>query len=236
MPAKNTIKTYVDHTYYHIYNRGVEKRRIFEDDKDYLAFLGCLKLYLTSPKPIDRRIVITLQGETLSDSKTIYCPSRQPNNHEKTIELVAYCLMPNHFHLMLRSIERDSMPRFMRSLATRYSMYFNEKYERVGSLFQGPYKAVMIEQENQFLWVTKYIHRNPLSLSSYKSYKERPCKLSEYPYSSYKNYLGQIHQTWIHSENILTYFSQTNPRNTYQNFVEESIPDQKENTFLALDS
>ena len=234
MPAKNSIKTYVDHTYYHIYNRGVEKRTIFEDEKDYLAFLGCLKLYLTPPKPIDRRIVaITLQGETLSDSKTIYCPSRQPNNHEKTIELVAYCLMPNHFHLMLRSIERDSMPLFMRSLATRYSMYFNKKYERVGHLFQGIYKAVMIEQENQFLWVTKYIHRNPLSLPLYK---DDPCKLINYPYSSYKNYLGVIHQDWVHPENILTYFSTTNPRNTYQNFVEEPLANQKENSYLALDT
>ena len=233
MPAKNSIKTYVDHTYYHIYNRGVEKRSIFEDDKDYLTFLGCLKLYLTPPKPTDHRLAITLQGENLTDTKTIYCPSRQPNNHEKTIELVAYCLMPNHFHLLLRSIERDSMPRFMRSLSTRYSMYFNKKYERIGSLFQGPYKAVIIEQENQFLWVSKYIHRNPLSLTSYR---ERTCKLSEYPYSSYKNYLDIVHQTWIHPENILTYFSKENPRNSYQNFVEEPIADEVENSYLTLES
>jgi putative transposase len=232
MPAKNSIKTYVDHTYYHVYNRGVEKRNIFEDEKDYLAFLGCLKLYLTPPKPIDRRLSITLQGQTLADTRTIYCPSRQPNNHEKTIELVAYCLMPNHFHLVLRSIERDSMPRFMRSLATRYSMHFNKKYERVGSLFQGRYKAVMIEQENQFVWATKYVHRNPLSLASYK---DRPSKLSEYPYSSYKNYLRAIHQSWVHPENILASFSQTNSRNTYQNFVEEPFANQTENDSLTLD-
>lgn len=232
MPAKNSVKTYVDHTYYHIYNRGVERRIIFEDDKDYLAFLGCLKLYLTPPKPIDRRINITLQGETLSDTKTIYAPSRQPNNHQKTIELVAYCLMPNHFHLLLRSIERDSMPRFMRSLATRYSMHFNKKYERVGSLFQGTYKAVMIENENQFIWVSKYIHRNPLSLASYK---EKPCKLADYPYSSYNNYLGIIHQAWLHPENILVNFSKTNPRQTYQNFVEEPLANKKEYSHFTLD-
>ena len=233
MPAKNSIKTFVDHTYYHVYNRGVEKRDIFLDDKDYLAFLGCLKLYLTPPHPVDRRIAITLQGETLSNTnKVIYCPSRQPNNHEKTIDLVAYCLMPNHFHLLFRSIEKDSMTKFMRSLATRYSMHFNKKYERVGSLFQGPYKAVMVEHENQFLWVTKYIHRNPLTLSLYK---ENPCKLAEYPYSSYKNYLGDIHQSWLHPENILVYFSKTNPRNTYQRFVEEQTSDLNENGFLTLE-
>jgi len=227
MPSRNVIKTYVDHTYYHIYNRGVEKRQIFLDKQDYTAFLGCLKLYLTPPQSIDHRFAHTLQGETLSDTKITYAPSRKPNNHEKTIELAAYCLMPNHFHLLIRSIERDSMPRFMRSLATRYSMYFNKKYDRVGSLFQGPYKAVMIEQENQFLWITKYIHRNPLSLSP---------TLIDYPYSSYPNYLNQIHQTWIHPENILTYFSQTNPRLTYQVFVEEPLAHQQENSYLMLEN
>lgn len=233
MPAKNSVKTFVDHTYYHVYNRGVEKRDIFLDDKDYLAFLGCLKLYLTAPQPVDRRFAHTLQGETLSDTKIIYAPSRQPNNHEKTIELVAYCLMPNHFHLLLRSIKKDSMTRFMRSLATRYSLHFNKKYERVGGLFQGIYKAVMIEHENQFLWITKYIHRNPLSLTLYK---DDPCKLSNYPYSSYKNYLGIIRQTWLHPENIITYFSKNNPRNSYRNFVEEQpFGDIKANQHLTLD-
>jgi len=231
MPAKNRNKTFVDHTYYHVYNRGVERRTIFEDEKDYLAFLGCLKLYLTPPTPIDRRFSHALQGQALSNTKkVIYTPSRQPDNHEKTIELVAYCLMPNHFHLLLRSIEKDSMSRFMHSLSTRYSMHFNKKYERVGSLFQGPYKAVMIEQENQFLWVSKYIHRNPLSL-----YRARPCKLVDYPYSSYKNYLGTIHQPWVRPENILTYFSQTNPRNSYENFVEEPLTNESENSFLTIE-
>lgn len=233
MPAKNSIKTYVDHTYYHVYNRGVEKRCIFEDEKDYLTFLGCLKLYLTPPKPVDHRIAITLQGETLSDQKVIYCPSRQPNNHEKTIELIAYCLMPNHFHLLLRSIERDSMTRFMRSLATRYSMHFNKKYDRVGTLFQGPYKAVMIENESQFKWVTKYIHRNPLSLPLFK---EQTNKLANYPYSSYKNFLGIIHQSWIHPENIIFNFSKTNPKDSYQAFVEEPLSNTKENSHLTLDT
>jgi putative transposase len=233
MPPKNSQKTFVDHAYYHIYNRGVEKRDIFLDKQDYTAFLGCLKLYLTPPTPIDRRFTHTLQGSSLSDTKTIYAPSRQPNNHEHTIDLIAYCLMPNHFHLMLRSIEKDSMTKFMRSLATRYSLYFNKKYDRVGRLFQGIYKAVMIEQENQFLWTTKYIHRNPLSLTLYE---DDPCKLVDYPYSSYKNYLGTIHQDWIHPENILSYFSNTNSKNSYKNFIEEPITNQKENSYLTLDN
>jgi putative transposase len=227
MPPKNRNKIFVDHTYYHVYNRGVNKQSIFENRDDYLTFLGCLKLYLTPPEVVDRRFAVTLQGSSLSDTtKTLYAPSRAPNNHEKTIELIAYCLMPNHFHLMLRSIERDSMSRFMKSLSTRYSMYFNKKYARVGPLFQGVYKAVMIEHEAQFLWLTKYIHQNPHNIVK---------NLADYPYSSYANYLGTIHQSWIHPENILAYFSKTNRRNTYQNFVEEPLDHQQENKYLALD-
>src|SRR3989339_1181107 len=104
MPSRNIRKTYVDHTYYHIYNRGVEKRKIFLDQQDYATFLGCLKLYLTPPQTIDRRFAHTLQGETLLDTKTVFAPSRQPNNHTNSIDLVAYCLIPNHFHFLLRSI------------------------------------------------------------------------------------------------------------------------------------
>lgn len=220
MPSKNRIKTYVSDSYYHIYNRGVEKRIIFEDDEDYTVFLACLKLYLDPPKPVDRRFSITLQGPSPTDTSTqIYAPCRQPNNHYGKVELVAYCLMPNHFHLCIKQADRRDMDHFMRSLATKYAMYFNKKYARVGSLFQGRYKAVLIETEEQFTYLTKYIHQNPLKLASYK---DRPRQLGQYSFSSYPNYLKLRHQSWINPENILTYFSFSNPHNSYQNFVEES--------------
>lgn len=214
MPPKNSLKIYVDDSYYHIYNRGVAKSVIFEDHDDYVSFLADLKFYLS---PIPEHF----KGSTLKvtkDEKTyIYYPSQQPKNHTGKIELVAYCLMPNHFHLCIRQTDKTAMTNFMRSLSTKYSMYFNKKYERVGPLFQGIYKAVLITEEQQFLYLTKYIHRNPLSLV-----ENNVSELSEYPYSSYRNYLGIIHQSWVHTENVLTYFSKTNPKNTYQAFVEES--------------
>lgn len=214
MPAKNSVKTYVDDSYYHIYNRGAGKHPIFEDHDDYVAFLADLKFYLT---PIPSRF----KGSSLKvikDDKTYtYYPSQQPSNHTNTINLIAYCLMPNHFHLCIRQTDKMAMSSFMRSLATKYSMYFNKKYHRTGHLFQGIYKAVLIDKEQQFLYLTKYIHRNPLNIVGGK-----PKNLSDYNYSSYRNYLGIIHQDWVHTDNILTYFSQTNPSNTYQSFVEES--------------
>lgn len=221
MPAKNRIKTYVDDGYYHIYNRGVAKNQIFLDHDDYIAFLADLKFYLS---PIPKHF----KGSTLKvtqNSKTYtYFPSQQPKNHEGKIDLIAYCLMPNHFHLCIRQTDKKSMTNFMRSLSTKYSMYFNKKYERVGSLFQGTYKAVLITEEQQFLYLTKYIHRNPLQLVG-----NNPKNLINYSYSSYQNYLDIIRQEWIHKDNILTYFSKNSPRNSYQNFVEES-PSEIENT------
>lgn len=214
MPPKNSLKIYVNDSYYHIYNRGVAKCRIFEDHDDYISFLADLKFYLS---PIPKHF----KGLSLKVSKEekiyTYFPSQQPKNHAGKVELVAYCLMPNHFHLCIHQTDKVTMTNFMRSLATKYSMYFNKKYERVGSLFQGVYKAVLISDEQQFLYLTKYIHRNPLELIG-----NDPRKLIGYSYSSYRNYLGVIHQNWIHSENVLSYFSKTNSNHTYKSFVEES--------------
>lgn len=220
MPAKHSLKTYAPNAYYHLYNRGVEKRTIFQDEQDYQVFLSYLKLYLTPPH---------FKGDSLKIQRgsQIYFRSQQPKNYHQQITLLAYCLMPNHFHLMVHQQNKDDINHFMRSLLTKYSMYFNQKYDRVGKLFQGVYKAVLIDNERQFLYLTKYIHRNPLPIL-----RESPLK--SYSYSSYPNYLGLRQQKWIHPENILSYFSRTNPNNSYQTFVEESPIDLP--THLTLES
>lgn len=210
MPAKNSIKEYEPNGFYHIYNRGVEKRAIFVDVDDYKKFLSYLKLYLDKPN---------LQGLTLKDETghTI-SPSRKLCNFNEEIELEAYCLMPNHFHFLIHQHEERSIARFMQALITKYSMYFNKKYKRVGGLFQGRYKTVRIIGEEQYTYVSKYIHRNPLDLPTGSD----PEGLQNYKYSSYGNYLGLFQQSWVKTEDILSYFSKTNPRNTYQAFVEET--------------
>lgn len=210
MPCKNTLKDYEVGGYYHIYNRGVNKRLIFKDQKDYSTFLSYLQFYLSPIAP-------DLQGSSLKVS-----PSRTLNNYHHEIELISYCLMPNHFHLMVKQNTEYGINHFMRSLCTKYSRYFNTRYKRVGHLFQGIYKAVRIYDEYQFTYLTKYIHRNPLSLSTFK---DDPRRLQRYKYSSYGNYLHLFTQPWVHVQDILSYFSQTNPHLSYQNFVEESEPD-----------
>ena len=91
-------------------------------------------------------------------------PSRLSKNHAEEIDLLAYCLMPNHFHLLVYQEKINSMNHFLRSVATKYAMFFNRKYDRTGHLFEGIYKAVLVETEEQLIYLSKYIHRNPVEL------------------------------------------------------------------------
>ena len=217
MPSRNVIKVYIENGYYHIYNRGVEKRIIFKDTQDYKVFLTYLKEYLSPPpKPEDIKTIFILQGESFKGIK------RQPKNYYKEIELISYCLMPNHFHLLIKQVSKYSIEKFIRSLATRYSVFFNKKYNRVGSLFQGPYKAVLISSENYLLHLSRYIHLNP----------------SEYTddlinsYSSYAVYLGLRRTNWVNSDIVLNYFNKPVVKdfikvNTYKRFVEKYKKDSR---------
>ena len=205
MPSKNALKEYEPGGTYHLYNRGVNKRLIFKDAKDYSTFLSYLQFYLTIPD---------LRGQSPKVP-----PSQRLKNYASEIELLAYCLMPNHFHLMLKQNSDHGISHFMSSVITKYVRYFNTRYKRIGPLFQGRYKAVRITGEYQFTYLTKYIHRNPLALPALG---DSPLRLSQYKYSSYGNYLRLFTQVWVHPEDILVYFSKTNPRLTYQNFVEGS--------------
>ncbi|MEA3355450.1 MAG: transposase [Patescibacteria group bacterium] len=215
MPSKNALKIYKEDSYYHIYNRGVAKANIFKDKKDYKVFLDYLKIYLS---PVD------LQGESLKVS-----PSRELKNYSDEIILVAYCLMPNHFHLLIHQKNKDSINYFMRSLATKYSRYFNTRYDRVGPLFQGVYKAVKVDNEDQLVYLTKYIHRNPINILPTRRV------LVGYKYSSYGNYLGLFKQVWVKPNMILGLFSASNKLFSYKSFVEELEEDYSSINKIVLD-
>lgn len=207
MPAKNSRKTYVENGYYHIYNRGVEKRPIFLDQQDYGVFLSYLKEYLL---PKDEKSLF----QKLSDPNTSYKEKDKIlkllrlNNFNKDIILLAYCLMPNHFHFFIKQKSLGAIDKFMNSLGTRYTMYFNRKYKRVGSLYQNVYRAVLVNTEKQFLYLSKYIHKQALALQS-----NQPC--------SFSDYLGLRKTSWVHPEEILSYFSKTNALLSYENFILE---------------
>ncbi len=227
MPRKNSIKTYIKNGYYHVYNRGVEKRTIFEDEQDYIVFLRFLKEYLL---PLGHEGLIKLSEIT---------PRRKPINCYNKVKLLAYCLMPNHFHLMIKQLPKDGLKIFMHTVCTNYSMYFNRKYNRIGPLYQGPYKAVLIMDEPYYLHITRYIHRNPLDLPSARA---RPLQyMREYPYSSYGYYLKGSGPDWLNVKPILSQFRTARsqfPKDilSYQAFVEKYKQNDKDKLErLALD-
>lgn len=106
------------------------------------------------------------------------------------VAIVAYVLMPNHFHLLIRPRSEDSLSRYMHRLGTSFTMYFNARYERSGSLFQGRFKAVVMESTEQLLHVSRYIHGNPVKAKMEHTLEERMRLLELYSWSSYPDYVG----------------------------------------------
>ena len=219
MPARDSVKQYVEGGFYHVYNRGVERRRIFLDDQDYRSFLHLLKFYLSQPQGSEDHPLKELTG-------FVPIRPRPLTTLYKKVELLCYCLMPNHFHLLLHQLDRDGMEKLLRSLLTTYAMYFNRRYERIGHLFQGTYKAAFVENDNYLLHLSRYIHQNPPLKKGY---------LDQYPYSSYPNYLWEKESEWLNTDLILSFFARPkidklalNGLKGYKQFVEAYRPDPKE--------
>src|SRR3989338_9403043 len=149
MPAKNSIKVYAENSYYHIYNRGVEKRSIFQDAQDYGVFLSYLKDYLTPKNEGELQNKLSAPNTSYKEKDKILKLLRL-NNFYGEITLLAYCLMTNHFHFFVKQKSALSIDKFMQSLCTRYTMYFNRKYRRVGSLFQAVYLLIKVYPQTSF--------------------------------------------------------------------------------------
>lgn len=210
MPAKNIVKNYHEDGYYHVYNRGVEKRDIFKDDQDCHVFLRCIKLYLSSRQTIEEL------GET-----EIKVRRFMNLNLEQEVDLLCFALMPNHFHLLLKNKSERGIKTFMQRLTTAYVMYFNRKYKRVGPLFQNIYKASFASHDSYMLHLSRYIHNNSLKIKSNKIKFEDYC--------SYQYYVGDRKAEWLKTEMIFSYFqSSVEPKDivvSYKKFVEMDIAD-----------
>ncbi len=171
--------------WYHCFNRGVEKRKVFEDEHDANRFL--MLLYLAnSTESVD---LYNIRKPKLE--KTLLEDRGDP-----IVSIGAYCLMPNHFHLLLKEIKDGGITSLMRRVGIAYAMYFNAKYERVGNLFLKPFRSRHIGTDRYFQKVIQYIHCNPVQIyePDWKSGKVRNMsaleqKLTAYPYSSLQSYL-----------------------------------------------
>jgi len=167
MPYRTT--PLINSHYYHVFNRGVEKRKIFLNNRDFSRFLKTLSFY---------------QNENVKHRFS--WRDRSGKNTENTTnitDIIAYCLMPNHFHLLLKQTKKEGITTLLRRSCNSYTKYFNTKHKRIGPLFQGVFKAKLIESDEQLIHTMRYIHLNPFV----KKPRTRPL---DYPYSSYNEYLG----------------------------------------------
>ncbi|MBI2673760.1 MAG: transposase [Candidatus Zambryskibacteria bacterium] len=177
--------TFAPGEFYHLYNRGTEKRKIFLNRQDYERFLSLL--YLANGMA---RVDIKRQGSTLSELLT-------QDRDEKLVDICAYCLMPNHFHLIVRETKDYGISKFMQKLITGYTMYFNKAHERNGALLQGKFKSEHANSDRYLNYLIAYLHLNPIKLFD-PTWKEHGIKdqeraekfLDDYVYSSFLDYSG----------------------------------------------
>ena len=201
MPGRYLQRNFKPKTCHHIFNRGSFKQKIFRKKKDYDVFVDILKYYLKHP--------------TLSPlSKLSNIKLKKTRKTTKPYKLLAYCLMPNHFHLLLLQKEiSPTLSDFLKRVSVTYAMYFQHQYQHSGSLFQGKFKSVQVSRDEQLLYVSKYIHLNPVKLEGSDP--------SSYPYSSLADYLKTSNKNWIHPQIIFQeYFSDSHdPRLEYKDYV-----------------
>lgn len=200
---------------YHIYNRGVEKRPVFLEKNNYLRFSGNLFDFNNTVSVLPSNVRFMLRKPaTANTDNLIHCLEVQLLNsvmkRKPLVEILAFCLLPNHFHLLLRQLTDGGIVKFMQKLGTGYTNYFNQKYDRVGSLFQGRFKATLIQKESHFLYMPYYIHLNPLDLieSQWREGKinnvSKAIKfLENYRWSSFQDYIGKLNFPLVTQRNFL---------------------------------
>ena len=180
--------------YYHIFNRGVAKMQIFNNFHDYNRFIKTMLYYaVEGPKP----------------RLSIFAPTTTILNDNKIVDIICYCLMPNHFHFLLKQKRDGGITEFISKLSNSYTKYFNVKNERVGPLLQGEFKSVHVDTDEQLIHLSRYIHLNPLVGYVTKN-------LDDYRWSSYPEYTGEVDRKTCAKEIVLDLFKS---KEDYINFV-----------------
>ncbi|MEK7572385.1 MAG: transposase [Patescibacteria group bacterium] len=211
--------------FYHIYNRGTDKRIIFNETSDYYRFLILLYLCNSNLK-VDLGDYLR-QGQTLSELLNL-------ERNETLVEIGAYCLMPNHFHILINEKSEGGISLFMQKLMTAYTMYFNKKYNRNGTLFQGRFKGSHVQKDNYLKYLFAYIGLNPVKLIE-KNWKEEGIKnlirvkifLFNYKFSSFLDHCGfnRKEKSILDMENFPQYFKY---RKEFKDFISDWLNFRKE--------
>lgn len=192
---------------YHVYNRGVEKRPLFLTKWDSNRFLEIINYYRFINCPVKYSYFKLMSGDKKEDVL-----KNLEETSGKWVDILAFCLMPNHVHFLLKQLEDNGISKFMAKIQNSFSHFFNVKQERVGHLFQGSFKAVKIESDEQLIHVSRYIHLNPVS-----SYITSFGKIEDYEFSSYPEYIGKK-IGFCNTELVLAHFK--NP-DDYKKFVKD---------------
>lgn len=213
---------FVTGEYYHIYNRGVDKRIIFKSNKDYERFI--ILLYLANSTDSFKL------DDLVHKQHKIFNEILLLGRGESLVSIGAWCLMPNHFHILVRQEADGGITKFMRKLGVGYSMYFNIKYQRAGALFGGLFKSKLIGNDDRYMkHLFGYIHLNPIEIN-FPNWEEKINKnsngmnnfLKNYRYSSYQDYTGadRTENNIIKRENFPDYF---NEGMSFHDFVKDYL-------------
>lgn len=193
---------------YHIFNRGIAGSSTFLSARDYERAMDTIGYYRFR-KPVVKFSRFAEAKEEVRDHF-----NSQLNRNEKLVEIYAYCLMPNHFHILLGQNIDNGISKFMGMFGNSYTKYFNKKHKRFGSLFSNRFKSVLIEDDVQFTHISRYIHLNPLTSRVVKDL----ASLRDYKWSSFPDYAVLNKESFCNTDRILSLFGK---RDSYLDFVED---------------
>ncbi len=216
--------------YYHIYNRGVEKRSIFNEERDRWRFLQALALF--NNRESYERTLWNLQNREEGANMKSLKGFLSKQERDPLVKIIADCLMDNHYHLLVKEVAEDGMAKFMQKLGTGYTMYFNKKYDREGALFQGNYKSVRVDNDKYLHYLLVYINLlNPAEIIEPNLRKTGPKNLNKiinfaanYRWSTHKEYLG-TRDSFIIDKEILGEFFNTPEK--YESFCRQVLEAEK---------
>lgn len=194
---------------YHVFNRGLDRRPTFTNKREFDRARRLIKFYRHTETPI-RFSKLLQQPEDIRNDilEHLYKSNR-------LVDILSYCLMPNHFHLLLKQNSDKGIATFIANFSNAYTKYFNTKNKRVGPLFQGIFKAVYVEDDEQLIYLSRYIHLNPV-VSNIVSINE----FENYQWSSYQEYISSSQDQIVEKELVLNMFKS---KKEYQKFVEDQI-------------
>ena len=192
----------------HVFNRGNNREKIFHDEQDYRAFLFRIGLALGfEPEELNKFSLLSLP----------YSRIRITDTKKNLFRLHSFCLMPNHFHLLIEQRKDVSISKLISKVCTSYAKYFNKKYKRVGHTFQDKFKAVLVKDNPQLMWTSAYIHMNPVKDGLVKN-------PSQYVWSSYNDFISDRNLPIVHKDLLVGIFGKKDnfKKETLNQFFDEN--------------